>query len=367
MTAALLVIVALAAWAPPQDQPPCDIDLDEDVLILPASASPAPDGGWTARLEVWVFEPELDSLVRGRMLAELADALDLPPGSADDARFRERAAPFFADNERGQLLALCVGDVTCVLPETAADGCASATVHLPAEAGEAGAWLDVEAVLRPDDPRERRGALRLVPAEGLTVVADIDDTLKVTRVGDTEALLRQTFLLPFEAVPGMAPLLATWSEAGASFEYLSCSPRQLSPALLDFLRTAGLPQGGLHLRPFRWKDERLLSLFEEPARHKRPVLEQVLAAHPSRALLLLGDSGEDDPELYGDFARAHPEAQVSILVRASQGEAADDPRWPAAFRDLPRERWQVFSDPGEVDAARWLPAPALPPDADATR
>jgi len=351
VTAAGLLLALLAA-ASQEVVHASDIDADEQVVLFPASARPAPGGGWLAPLHAWIFEPERDSAVRGRLLSALADSLDLPPGSADEALFRERAASFLADNERGQCLELVVAGLPCALPPSAADGHATAELRLPAGVAPDGAWLDVEASAPPGDARRHRGRVRLVPAQGLTVVSDIDDTLKVSEVRDLQALLRRTFLQAYEAVPGMAAVFAPLAEAGASFEYLSCSPWQLGPALLEFLRASGLPEGGLHLRAFRWKDERLLSLLAEPAAHKTPALQALLAAHPGRRLLLVGDSGETDPEIYGDFARAHPGVVAGILVRDVSAEPGDAPRWSTAFRDLPRDLWQVFRDAAELDVQR---------------
>ncbi len=350
---AAALLLALLAPAAQEAAPANDLDADEDVLLFPASAHPAPGGGWLVPLHAWIFEPERDSAVRGQLLAALADALDLPPGSADEALFRERAAWFLVDNERGQCLDVALGGLSFSLPASAPDGHVTAELRLPDEAGSGGDWLEARVVAPPDDARRLAGRVRLVPERGLTVVSDIDDTLKVSEVRDAQALLRRTFLQPFEPVPGMADACVRWSAAGASFEYLSCSPWQLAPALLGFLRASGLPEGGLHLRAFRWKDERLLALFAEPAAHKLPVLQALLASHPGRLLLLVGDSGEDDPEIYAAFARAHPGAVAGILVRDVTQEPSDAPRWTAAFRDLPREQWQVFRDATTIDVERW--------------
>jgi Uncharacterized conserved protein (DUF2183) len=349
--------LALLLLAAPQDAPRCDIDPDEHVFLFPVSARPAPDGGWLVPLHVWIYEPEHDSAVRNALLAAFADALDLPKGSADSALFRERAAPFIVDNERGQCVPVDVGGALCELGRSGADGHARAELLLPAEAGAAGAWLDASARPRPGDERVFAGRVRLVPAEGLTVVSDIDDTLRISDVRHPSALMRRTFLQPFEPVPGMAEVCARLAEAGAAFEYLSCSPQQLAPALHDWLLAAGFPEGGLHLRPFRWKDERLFTLFADPAEHKRPVLEALLAAHPQRRLVLVGDTGEDDPEIFGDFARAHDGAVAAILVRDTTGDGADGERCAQAFRELPREVWQVFREPAELDLASFA-APA---------
>jgi phosphatidate phosphatase APP1 len=64
-----------------------------------------------------------------------------------------------------------------------------------------------------------------------------------------------------------------------------------------------------------------------------------------RSLVLVGDSGEHDPEIYGKVARAYPKRVVRIFIRAVKGEKPDDERFVKAFKDIPRENWLVFTDP----------------------
>ncbi|CAF1337510.1 unnamed protein product [Adineta steineri] len=59
----------------------------------------------------------------------------------------------------------------------------------------------------------------------------------------------------------------------------------------------------------------------------------------------LGDSGEHDPEIYGNIARAYPKRVKRIFIRAVKGEKFDDARFVKAFKDVPREKWLIFNDP----------------------
>ena len=64
-----------------------------------------------------------------------------------------------------------------------------------------------------------------------------------------------------------------------------------------------------------------------------------------RMLVLVGDSGERDPEIYGNVARMYPKRVRRIFIRAVKGEKPDDERFLKAFKDLPREKWMIFTDP----------------------
>jgi len=81
------------------------------------------------------------------------------------------------------------------------------------------------------------------------------------------------------------------------------------------------------------------------------VIEPLMKQFPKRQFILIGDSGERDPEIYGELARKFP-AQVShIYIRDVTGESADSARYAEAFHDVSRVKWQIFREPGEIKVA----------------
>jgi phosphatidate phosphatase APP1 len=64
-----------------------------------------------------------------------------------------------------------------------------------------------------------------------------------------------------------------------------------------------------------------------------------------RILILVGDSGERDPEIYGFIARKYPKRVHQIFIRAVKDENKDDERFLKAFENIPRNKWLVFTDP----------------------
>jgi len=64
-----------------------------------------------------------------------------------------------------------------------------------------------------------------------------------------------------------------------------------------------------------------------------------------RTLILVGDSGERDPEIYGFIARKYPKRVHQIFIRAVKDENKDDERFLKAFENIPRDKWLVFTDP----------------------
>ena len=70
---------------------------------------------------------------------------------------------------------------------------------------------------------------------------------------------------------------------------------------------------------------------------------------PGRQFVLVGDSGQHDPEAYGEIARDFCGRVKHIFIRSVREE--DDPgseRFATAFHDLPRSDWTLFHDASEI-------------------
>jgi phosphatidate phosphatase APP1 len=192
-------------------------------------------------------------------------------------------------------------------------------------------------------PGARGEALvRVVPPDApFLLVSDLDDTVAVTNVTSKRGLLTATFVQDADtqpAVPGMAALyrclLARSGGPEPSLAFVSGSPVQYAPRVARFLARNGFPPGALYLRDL---GPATLSGYKEP------VLARLAERFP-QPLVLVGDSGERDPEIYAAFAREHPGRVLAVWIR----QATPDPGPPERFLG---ER--LFADPAEVarDAA----------------
>ena len=101
----------------------------------------------------------------------------------------------------------------------------------------------------------------------------------------------------------------------------------------------------------RFKDATILDLFEEGQVTKPRQIEPILDAFPGRDFLLVGDSGEGDPEVYGALARDRPGQIRHVYVRNVTGEDRTATRFRDAFAGVPDDRWTLFEDPAELTAA----------------
>jgi len=303
-------------------------------------------------------------------VAVLKRLLDLDSGDLDTDVFRRRAEAFLFQRLAGRRVEIAVAGQDVATGRSDRTGHFQAEIDLDDELIAAGP-LACAARLRPaaGDPPEStgshlvQGSIHVVEPAGLSVISDIDDTVKITNVADRRELLRNTLLREFAAVPGMAAVYRRWQDSGTAFHYVSASPWQLSPCLSQFIMTAGLPAGSMHLKLFRLQDSTPLGRLPSRKRSKRRVIEQIMADFPGRRFLLVGDSGERDPEVYAAVARRRPEQVSGIAIRRVASKIRPrkrGDRFEQLAQRLPAGLLHVFSEPDELAAVAAAPARNAP-------
>lgn len=323
---------------------------DEQVMFVPAVARWLDAQRVEVDLHAWVYERERRRGVQALFARYLG--LDRATLSAEDrARFDARCALFLTDSERGKVIDVAFDAPlreVHALPATDAAGRSQVRVVVDARAlpGDA-RTLHFHARLTAGDPRQFAGHALLVPEQGLSVISDIDDTVKITQVNDRREMLLNTFVRPFQAAPGLPEHFRRLAHAeGTRFHYLSASPFQLAPALEDFLRDEAFPPGSLHLREStRWNT--LIPGSGDSRAHKLGVIAQLLADFPQRRFLLVGDSGEADPEIYAQAAREHLGRITAIVIRDVHGEGRQAARFQQSFSQLPNTLWHLLTPEGQ--------------------
>lgn len=327
-----------------------DIKTDEEVVFFTTNARwDTQTQQWHVPVHGWIFEQENDSLWRSALLDVLIRQLDLKTNVVQDAIFRERAAMFLVDNERNKSLTVRVGAQNFPATMSEANGHFRFDVHLSAMAMNeytSAGWLPVSLVMPKGDKRSFNGRIQRLATQGLSVISDIDDTVKISNVLDKQQLLHNTFLKPFVAVPGMAQAYQAWLEQGATFHYVSSSPWQLYPALSRFFAESGLPHGSFHLKTFRIKDETFLDLFASPLETKLAAITKLLDLYPDRRFILVGDSGERDPEVYAEVVKHYPERIEHVFIRNVTNETSQAERYAKLFAGDLGKRFTVFTDAG---------------------
>jgi phosphatidate phosphatase APP1 len=214
--------------------------------------------------------------------------------------------------------------------------------------------IQFRLVTRRGDDRIFAGRAHLLAPEGWSVVSDIDDTIKDSNVLDKRELIRNTFLRDFKPVDGMADAYTAWARGGAAFHYVSASPWQLYPPLAEFLEQQRFPSGSFQLRHFRIQDGSAWAMLHASQEYKLAAITELLARFPRRKFILVGDTGEHDPEVYGETARRHPGRVQLIAVRNITNEALANARLTAAFQGVPSANVRLFNDAAALPSLRDL-------------
>ncbi len=153
------------------------------------------------------------------------------------------------------------------------------------------------------------------------VISDIDDTVVRTDVGNVIGMARTVLFgsartrLPFEGVAAFYRALARGGpdNAGNPLFYVSSSPWNLHDLLLEFFERQGIPLGPLILRD--WGITKAESLPFGHRSHKLAAIERIMGTYPMLPFILVGDTSQEDPEIYHEVVTRHPSRVLAIYIR----------------------------------------------------
>ncbi len=287
----------------------------------------------------------------------LRGAMEVSSEQTDSEMFRSRVAPFMADAGWRIPVTVQIGSRTIRLKKkTRRNGHFTANIRL--------ASRDVEAAIEtsPDGKRLLRfvastdhpksapveGVIHLLDRRGISVISDIDDTIKVSAVDNRRELLANTFLREFRGVEGMSRAYQSLSKSGLDFHYVSSSPWQLFDPLHGMQKSEGFPDGTLHLRNYKISDQitKRVPIFRRQG--KFTAIRRLMKDLPERRFILIGDSGEKDPEIYRKACRRRPEQIAGVFIRELEARPISDERIQRLNRDPDLVRCQKFSSAGEL-------------------
>lgn len=211
------------------------------MLNIPPYANFTSDG-WNVRFHGNVYKQPDTSQGKLNDLANIflidVDIKDLPKSQQDQAR-----------NLTSEIFVLQQGDVnvsTITLESTTTGG--SQDIELPyptTPEGDFDVFVPIESNgLLDGDETSRIQFLNtyvegaslgnatayLVPKEGLTVISDIDDILRVTKIYEPKQGLLNSFARPYRPWENMPQIYANWSASlpDLHFHYLTTTPEQVT-------------------------------------------------------------------------------------------------------------------------------------------
>lgn len=182
-----------------------------------------------------------------------------------------------------------------------------------------GLWQEIE--LQYEQRRQAEAIARVLtpPHDAqFAVVSDLDDTVIRSNVPNLIKLLFNTLFknahtrLPFAGVAEFYQALqAGTNNTFNPIYYVSNSPYNLYDLLTDFFKIRGIPEGPLFLRDFGLSRHYLV----DSKRHKKKQITTLLDLYPNLPFILIGDSGEHDPDIYAEIVRDYPNRIKAIYIR----------------------------------------------------
>jgi phosphatidate phosphatase APP1 len=273
-------------------------------------------------------------VVRGRVVddPEPPEAL---PGESTWSTARRTMARFATHEVPGAPVRVTLGRASV---EVRTDDEGYVDVHLddPGQVATVRGWAEATIELaepfrgRTPGPDLTVGApVRMTgPGDDVGVISDIDDTVLVTgaqRLGD---MLRTTVTgsaLTRTPFAGVAELYRAVAEPDRARPrpvfYISASPWNLHGFLTAFLRHREIPLGPLLLRDLGIDEITFVSRTQRE--HKRARIREVMQLHPHLRFVLVGDSGEHDPEVYAETVEDFPGRVLAVWIREVRVESSD--------------------------------------------
>jgi phosphatidate phosphatase APP1 len=154
------------------------------------------------------------------------------------------------------------------------------------------------------------------------VISDIDDTIMKTGVANKLKMLWRLFVQDAEsriAFPGVAALYRALHGGRSGQDanpllYVSRAPWGIYYVLDAFFRLHAIPVGPvLFLR--EWGLSWTSPLPRKAEDHKRELIHNMLALYDRLPFILIGDSGQHDPEIYRRIVEEHPGRVLAVYIR----------------------------------------------------
>lgn len=187
-------------------------------------------------------------------------------------------------------------------------------------------WHEVRVdLVRPAGrgaPVRATGEILIPPDDAqFGVLSDLDDTVIRTGAQNQFQAARVVLLnnartrTPFAGAATLYRALQSGPEGNAHnpIFYVSSSPWNYYEMFEEFMEHHDIPRGPILLKDMGFGGGKLFKASHQD--HKLRRVEEVFGMFADLAFVLVGDSGQKDPEIYRDVVREYPDRVRAILVR----------------------------------------------------
>jgi phosphatidate phosphatase APP1 len=169
------------------------------------------------------------------------------------------------------------------------------------------------------------------------VISDIDDTVMHTGVANKLGMLWRLFVADAQSRVAFSGVVSLYralhggvsGDEGNPMLYVSRAPWGIYAVLEEFFAQHGIPVGPvLFLR--EWGISWRSPLPRKAADHKQELIRNMLELYSELPFVLIGDSGQHDPEVYRQIVEEHPGRVLAVYIR----NVSRDPNRIAEIEEL---------------------------------
>ena len=209
-------------------------------------------------------------------------------------------------------------------------------------------------------PVETIGKALIPPSDARhVVISDIDDTVLPTEATNFLRMMRSLFMgsartrLPFPGVAAFYRALHLGRDDTPinPIFYVSRGPWNLYDLLREFFQLHKIPIGPiLNLRDWGLSEEGLTPA--RPRGHKFRCITDILRTYPDLPFVLIGDSGQLDPEIYKEIVQSHPGRVKAVYIRKVDSTPAREASLDRLGRELERAGSPLIASENTLEMAR---------------
>src|SRR5690554_2745753 len=153
----------------------------------------------------------------------------------------------------------------------------------------------------------------------LGIISDIDDTILIshaTQIGKKFWLSISKNAYTRRPFPGVSELYEILSGSGNNpVFYVSSSDWSLNDLIKDFLNYRQIPSGPLLLKDLHINLRNIWRSGGGSHLHKEEKIQLLLNLYKGMKFILIGDSGQHDPEIYASLIKRNPGRVLIVYIR----------------------------------------------------
>ena len=169
----------------------------------------------------------------------------------------------------------------------------------------------------------------------LGIISDIDDTILIshaTQIGKKFWLSISKNAYTRRPFPGVSELYRILSKEGVNpVFYVSSSDWSLNDLIKDFLNFRKIPAGPLLLKDLHINLRNIWKSGGGNHTHKEDKIDLLFKLYPGMKFVLIGDSGQHDPEIYASIIKRNPGRVLLVYIRQITG---NDPQRKSQMESL---------------------------------